>query len=142
MKNFHALLVLLVPLGFGLGLVSCVSCAQARIQEANIALNTMTDIVDPAYEATRIGCDAAEVGAVALADAKKISVDELVGRIAENRARCNRVMSIYERMIQLQKTARAQLDAAGKGDTQALNDAEVKLAEIRALWNVKPLETP
>lgn len=125
-----------------LALSCCVSTANARINQAQTALNVMTDIVDPAYEATRVGCDAAEVGAVALADARKITVDELQGRIQENRARCNRVITIYEQMIELQKAAREALQLAEAGDEQALNQAEEKLAAIRTLWNEKPTGAP
>jgi hypothetical protein len=138
MRNIHRPSFVLATLL----VASCTSNAQARIQTAQVALNVMTEIVDPAYEATRVGCDAAEVGAVALADAKKITVNELQGRIQENRARCDRVISIYEQMIVLQKTARELLQAAGDGDEQALNQAEAQLAQIRALWNQKPAGAP
>lgn len=143
MKNpFPTLVLLSLPFWLGLGVFCCTMTASARVAQAQTALNVMTDIVDPAYEATRVGCDAAEVGAVALADARKITIDELQGRIQDTRARCDRVITLYERMIELQKTAREALKLAEAGDEQALNQAETKLAEIRALWNEKPAGVP
>jgi exonuclease VII small subunit len=142
-KNpFPTLVLLSLPFWLGLGFFCCTTTASARVAQAQTALNVMTDIVDPAYEATRVGCDAAEVGAVALADAHKINIDELRGRIQETRARCDRVITIYERMIELQKAAREALKLAETGDDQALAQAEQQLNEIRALWNEKPAGSP
>lgn len=111
----------------------------ARVQAAETALNVLTDIVDPAYEATRVGCDAAERAALILAEDQKIDVDELTSRIQENRQRCDKVISIYEQMITLQRNARELLRVSSDNE-QALNQVEADLAQIRQLWREKPAE--
>jgi len=117
---------------------ACAPTASARFNSAQTALNVLTDVVDPAYEATRVGCDAAEVAAVALAELNEISYAELDIRIRENRDRCNKVITIYEAMIDLQRAAREALEMARAGDEQALNQAEETIRAIRRVWQEKP----
>jgi hypothetical protein len=115
-------------------LVGCISAQDSRILAAQTALNLVTDSVDPAYEATRRGCDAADQAALLLAAQREISLEELSERIALSRARCDDVFALYERLIGLQVAARAALEKAQSGDEEALREAEQLLLMMQDLW--------
>lgn len=117
-------------------LVSCLP-SPARIETAHAVLNALTEVVDPSYEAARIGCKAADDAAIALARADAITLAELDTRVAKSREACDKVFHTYEEIIRLQQTARATLDAAD-GDEQALSEAEALIRKMRELWGKRP----
>jgi predicted RNA-binding protein with PIN domain len=119
-------------------MLSCTPSSSARINVTQTALNVLTDVVDPAYAATRVGCDAAEQAALTLQGAGQISIAELDARIRDSRARCDRAIAVYEQMVELQTEARKALERAQHGDQPALEQAELLLEDIRHLWRENP----
>lgn len=126
-------LTLALALLFFLHGCASTSVRGARIEAAHSALNMLTDAVDPAYEAARVGCKAADDAAITLTRADLLTIEQLDSRVRESRAKCDKTFGVFEKVRELQAAARAALDRAA-GDEGALSQAEAAIRDIRALW--------
>lgn len=119
-----ALLIVALLLAYACGGAHSVPMADA----ADYALNTVTDVAQPMYEMSKAQCSAQE-WAVVGSDRTPAQKEAAVEKI---RQRCDEVFQRFETLIQLQTEARTIVDAARRGEADALV-ALTRTKEVQAL---------
>ena len=106
-------------------LSACTASAELRTRTA---LDTLAQIVDPAYEAAMAGCVAQEAVVMAAARAGEISPVEARMRLDEIMGPCLRTSAAFERIRKLHEKAAILVE------TGQYKQAAAALDELRKAW--------
>lgn len=104
------------------------ACSGSAELHTRTALNTLAEIVDPAYEAAVAGCVAQEAMVMASARAGEISPAEARARLDGIMGPCLRITAAFDRIRSLHEKA------AGLVEAGRLEQAEQLLIELRKAW--------
>lgn len=106
-------------------LSACTASAELRTRTA---LDTLAEIVDPAYEAAMAGCEAQEAIVMESARAGAITPAEARTRLDEIMGPCLRISAAFERIRRLHEKAAILVE------TGQYKQAALLLGELRKAW--------
>lgn len=106
-------------------LPACGTLSDQRAEGAHAVLDTVTDIVDPLYQAAALGCDATE-GVIVARESTREEDDR---DLAQVREACDRVFAAFEAVREAQLAARAAVEAA----RESAESTEAQEAAVRAV---------
>ncbi len=112
-------------------LVAACSITQARARGINDALNVITDVADPSYGMAVTTCDAR---ARQIIDRQGTTQEEDEAAFSQLQSRCNATFEAFQTIRELQQAARAAVQAATEGNSDALADAQRILIELTEAW--------
>lgn len=103
---------------------------------AHTALNTVTDVADPAYAVFSTACAAREIAV--LAD-PTMEIATKRGVIQEARVVCDAIIQQFEILIQLQGAARSLVEKAASGQAEWEQAAEAARLAMDAWKRIEPM---
>jgi len=112
-------------------LVAACSITQARARGINDALNVITDVADPSYGMAVTTCDARAQQIIDRADTTQEQDESDFERLQN---RCNATFEAFQTIRELQQAARAAVESATEGNSDALADAQRILIELTEAW--------
>lgn len=121
-------IVALLAVATLLALPACGPLSDQRAEGAHAVLDTVTDVVDPLYQAAALGCDATE-GVIVARESTREDDDR---DLAEVREVCDRIFAAFEAVRQAQLAARAAIEAA-REDAESTEAQEAAVQAVSAL---------
>lgn len=114
----------------GMAVISgCVSARDAHIAGVHSALNTITDVAQPAIDMTITACDASE----GLAISRAITRAEARAAVAKVREVCDGMLAAFRALAELQMAARALVIRAKADGEIEIEDVSSALARLTAV---------
>lgn len=107
----------------------CASTGRDQARAVHRVLNTLTDVVDPAYAGTVAACDAAE----AYVNARHDTRVQEEADVAAIHADCDRIFAAFEAVRQAQLAARTAVQAAEEGRIE-VEEAFLAMQRLQEAW--------